>query len=195
MHILENVFVWSQFRRMLDLFGNLYQRRFALIREFGISPCASVLDVGCGTGQYSQITDGDYLGIDMDPGYIQSASRKYRAPKRQFKCRALQQIDLAEKKFDAALLIDLSHHLPKADFHNLLASLTRIVSGHIILTDPLRQNRINLWGRMLTALDRGNFIRSKEEELSIVRDHCDVVQAETMHFWGVQNIMIFAKTR
>ena len=54
------------------------QSRFRIIHEIGIVDGDSVLDVGCGYGDFSQFVCGDYLGIDLRSQAINIAKKKYK---------------------------------------------------------------------------------------------------------------------
>ena len=60
--------------------------RFQILREIGITNGASVLDVGCGFGDYfgflsEQGVTVDYLGVDINPKLLDIARRKYPTAK------------------------------------------------------------------------------------------------------------------
>lgn len=193
MHLLENVYFWNLFRKSLDLTAGLYRKRLELMKNFGIDRSVSILDVGCGTGQYSQITAGDYLGIDMDPRYIAAAQQRYGSPQKRFQCVRLQEANLQSKQFDITLLMDATHHLSDADLEDLLLVLQSVTRRYLVITDPVRQNPLNWWGRFLTYCDRGNHIREKNEEIRLIGRHFSVIQRIESTFLGVKNIMLFAK--
>jgi ubiquinone/menaquinone biosynthesis C-methylase UbiE len=60
--------------------------RFQILREIGITNGASVLDVGCGFGDYFGFLSEhgvtvDYLGVDINPKLLDIARRKYPTAK------------------------------------------------------------------------------------------------------------------
>lgn len=77
MKILDNPKTWHFIRKMLDIAFGLYSKRMDVIRNFGVITSMSTLDVACGTGQYSILTKGNYLGIDLDKKYIEYANKIY----------------------------------------------------------------------------------------------------------------------
>lgn len=50
----------------------------------------SVLDVGCGIGELSERITGHYVGIDLEPIFIEQARGRY--PRREFHCGGLESI-------------------------------------------------------------------------------------------------------
>lgn len=189
MHILDNVLVWNLFRGILDQVFGMYSKNMEQMREFGVERSMSVLDVGCGTGHYSQLTEGEYLGIDSDLRYIDAARKRFGTERRQFVCSRLQDMNFGGRKFNAVLLIDLTHHIPTEDFRSLMSSLSRITQDHLIIFDPVKQRSGNLIGRFLTSIDRGKYIRPKEEEIGIIREYFDVVSlkesCDILHIDGI----------
>ena len=75
--ILDNPLVWDSCRYVLDITCGLYRKRISYLRNLDIfhyNP--SVLDIGCGTGLFGDVTKGCYVGIDIDCQSIQYAKRK-----------------------------------------------------------------------------------------------------------------------
>jgi cyclopropane fatty-acyl-phospholipid synthase-like methyltransferase len=54
------------------------QARFKVISEMGIEENDSVLDVGCGYGDFSKFAGSNYKGIDMREVAIKEASNRYQ---------------------------------------------------------------------------------------------------------------------
>ena len=57
--------------------------RFSVLKDLGITPGSSVLDVGCGFGDFagwlaSQEIEVTYVGIDINPRLIETARRRYQ---------------------------------------------------------------------------------------------------------------------
>src|SRR3989344_5800177 len=84
--ILNIPWAWRLFRTTINLFFGLYRKRVKVLRGFGLTDQTAVVDIACGTGEYSKITNGKYLGIDMDCRYIASAQKQYNSPNKQFVC-------------------------------------------------------------------------------------------------------------
>lgn len=87
---LENIHRYSDLHRK---YGNDYralnwgskesqQKRFQVLAEIGISSGDSILDVGCGFGDFydwlnSYFVNITYSGIDITPTMVEAASRRY----------------------------------------------------------------------------------------------------------------------
>ena len=66
--------------------GTIERRRirFQVLREIGITSGSSVLDIGCGFGDFygylvEQGIDVDYVGVDINPRLLEVAANKYPA--------------------------------------------------------------------------------------------------------------------
>lgn len=56
-------------------------RRFNILRQIGITAFDSVLDVGCGYGDFSKFAGKEYCGIDLRSHAISGANYKYPGKK------------------------------------------------------------------------------------------------------------------
>ena len=81
--VLDNPVVWEVSRIGLNLSFGLYRKRMQRMRDWGVLQAnPSVLDIGCGIGQYANVTEGDYLGVDFNQRYIDYAHSKRRRTNR-----------------------------------------------------------------------------------------------------------------
>ncbi len=193
-HILDNVGLWNLFRSALDACFGHYRIRVEIMRGFGINRSMSILDVGCGTGQFSQITDSDYLGIDMDCKYIEDSRKKYGSEKKRFECVSLQDARF-ERQYDVSLMVDLTHHISDDDLRDLLVHLKKVTSKFVVFFDPVKQDKWNILGRLITSLDRGKFIRSRETELNIISEYFNVLNVKNLKMLHINGIAVFAKPK
>lgn len=118
-----------------------------------------VLDVGCGPGTNTALFSGsDYLGIDINESYIESARRRHR---RTFVAADVTTYRVADhERFDLILVNSLLHHLDDSSTVRLLEHLSRL------LTDDGRVHVLELVlpdspsaSRFLARHDRGKFAR------------------------------------
>lgn len=193
--ILEHQIIWRTFRKTIDLLFGLYRKRIAVIRSFGITENMSIIDIACGTGQYSAITENKYLGVDMSREYIDAANKLYGTEKRRFLCADANTAAIQDASYDTALLIDATHHLSDQENQKLVATLNRVASHSIVICDPVKQKPANLIGRFLCFLDRGNYIRPKNELLNLIGGTLNVEKVVDMKMMGIESVCILARPR
>lgn len=143
-----------------------WQRPFAgskldpVWRHTDRSDVRSVLDVGCGPGTNAAAFTGiDYVGVDINPSYIEHARRSHG-----------DRFEIADVRtgpipgvgtHDFVLVNSLLHHLDDDDVASLLLELRQYVSedGHIHVIELELPERRGI-ARALTKADRGNFPRT-----------------------------------
>jgi len=124
-----------------------------------------VLDVGCGVADMvSHLPDVYYLGMDINPLYIEAAQNKYSG-KAEFVCLDVTTINAEQyEPFDIVLATGLLHHLSDSESLTLMQACYKLLkpSGRMVTFDGCRlpkQHPLDAW--MLNN-DRGKFVRSKE---------------------------------
>lgn len=122
-----------------------------------------VLDVGCGPGTNTRhFLHCDYLGIDINPAYVESAERRFGP---RFKVADVRQLGLnAEGGFDCILVNSILHHLSDEAVDNLLAHLATMLAttGVVHVLDLILPERASL-ARFLARMDRGSHPRPLAE--------------------------------
>lgn len=126
----------------------------------------TVLDLGCGPGDMlGYLPEVDYLGIDLNPRYLEEAQRRHRERSRarflQVDVRVLK--DMGER-FDLVLAQGLLHHFSDSQALTLLKAVGNLMkpAGRLITVDPTRMPGQGLIARLLVSSDRGRFVRSPE---------------------------------
>lgn len=168
--ILDNKLGWYYSRKLLDFSIGSYRLRMPLIKKYALKiGNESILDVGCGTGEMSIYTKGDYLGIDLDQNYIDFAKNKFTTGNHKFVRKDLNTFKSTDKKYEVGLLIDLTHHITDKELVSLLTKLNTLITKDIIICDPIKQMKSNYFGQLLTNIDRGRFIRQKNHEITLIK--------------------------
>ena len=78
--------------------------RFSILSEIGDLNNKSILDVGCGLGEFynfckeCRIIFGEYVGIDINPGIVKQVNRQ--SPELNISCIDIKESTLADKAFD-----------------------------------------------------------------------------------------------
>jgi SAM-dependent methyltransferase len=100
----------------------------------------------------------DYLGIDINEGYVQYARRKFARP---FEVADVTQYRVNDAdKFDFVLLNSLLHHLDDQAAENLLSGLSHVLSddGHVHIIDLVLPESPGI-PRFVALNDRGDYGR------------------------------------
>ncbi len=122
-----------------------------------------VLDVGCGPGtNTAHFASADYLGIDINPAYIESARRRHR---RDFIVADVTKYNVVpEQRFDLILANSLFHHIDSASTRRILAHLATLLSddGYVHIFDLVLPARASI-SRFLARADRGEYPRPLDE--------------------------------
>jgi SAM-dependent methyltransferase len=158
--LLDSAFAWEALRLTLDASFGLYRRRISTLKRWGVLDAApSVLDVGCGIGQYATMTTGRYLGVDMTERYIRHAHRRHHSAEREFRAADVATLEAERRTFDIVLMVDFLHHLDDSSCENLLATAARLSGRYVISLEPVMEQH-NRLGRWIIDHDRGDHMRS-----------------------------------
>jgi SAM-dependent methyltransferase len=138
-----------------------------------------VLDVGCGPGTNTDFFRGaDYLGVDINPGYIESAQRKH---KRRFVVADVTAYDdQAAGKFDFILINSFLHHVDDADADKVLARMAGWLTpdGYIHIVEVVLPGDRSI-AQLLASWDRGSHTRSLERWRTLFERHLEIAVFET----------------
>lgn len=122
-----------------------------------------VLDVGCGPGTNTRhFAHADYLGIDFNPAYIESARKRHG---RDFIVADVTEYQVAaSERFDLILANSLFHHIETDNTRRILAHLATLLSddGHVHILDLVLPDRPSI-ARLLAKADRGDYPRPLAE--------------------------------
>jgi SAM-dependent methyltransferase len=122
-----------------------------------------VLDVGCGPGTNTHHFAGaDYLGIDFNRSYVESARRRHG---REFIVADIARFQVPpDQRFDLILANSLLHHIDDASTNRILAHLATLLTedGHVHILDLVLPTRPSV-SRFLARADRGDYPRPLEQ--------------------------------
>jgi ubiquinone/menaquinone biosynthesis C-methylase UbiE len=140
-----------------------------------------VLDVGCGPGSNAVIFAGnyDYVGIDYNAQYIETATKKY--PNMTFKVADATKLALTGNTFDIVLINSLMHHIDDAGCHKLMQDLKPLLNKDaiIIIQEPLIPEKNQHFMRLMMQQDRGDYFRTLEQWNSIFQAaHFTIAEAD-----------------
>lgn len=139
----------------------------------------SLLDVGCGTGEYSHLFPADrYLGLDIRPAYIRFARR--HNPDRRYVCADMIGWPGAGEPFDLVMVNGVLHHLDEGTARALLTAAVAQTrpGGNLLVIEDVGLPGAGLGTRLVHWLDFGDFIRTREDWQRIVDGLLPIKESE-----------------
>lgn len=124
-----------------------------------------ILDIGCSTGTCGAtavpIERNRYVGIDIEPKYIEIAKRMY--PRGTFAAMDARRLEFADRRFDVIFFTGSLHHMEDQVIIDCFKEVRRVLKddGVVLLAEPLFTKGSYL-SNFLLRLDRGKHIRDKE---------------------------------
>jgi SAM-dependent methyltransferase len=155
-----------------------YQR--ALTELLRLHGSEAVLDIGCGTGEYSRLLNyREYVGVDFNDQYIRMASQKFGEDGRvQFLSIDVADVPNLNLKLDAAFCVAVTHHLSNNELRKLIPDVLRAVSMRFVIVDmvlpPIWRNPVS---HLLIRMDRGRYGRSKQSLIEILKTDGHQIEA------------------
>jgi 2-polyprenyl-3-methyl-5-hydroxy-6-metoxy-1,4-benzoquinol methylase len=158
--VLNRPVIWRSSRIGLDLTIGLYRKRIKAMRKWGLlQNDSSVIDIGCGIGQYARITGGEYLGVDLNEPYIAYAQTRKRRPNQSFRCTDVTILLDEQRQFDLVLMVDFLHHISDNDCIRLLNVTAQLAKTAVVSFEPISYQP-NPVGKWIVGHDRGDHVRS-----------------------------------
>jgi SAM-dependent methyltransferase len=149
-----------------------------LYRHGDVRAFRRVLDIGCGPGtNTAHFAHCDYLGLDLNPRYIESARRRHG---RDFVVAdATRWQPEPGERADCVLVNSLLHHLDDASAAAFLEGLRPAIAdgGRVHLFDLVLPERRGV-ARALARLDRGAWARSVPRWRELFSAEYDIVANE-----------------
>ena len=166
-HVFDVPFLFDQIRGLVC--GDYYA---PVQKILDLQPGDRLLDMGCGPGPGSSLatTGVDYLGIDVEAGYIEYARRRHeRAGVRFQHC----DIHAVQETFTKAVVFSVLHHLTDEEVVAVGRRLREIVSGRVCFVEPNPEESRGIQ-RFLLDHDRGQYVRKIEDHLKLLQDSYSV---------------------
>ena len=99
----------------------------SFLQEFEIDRKTRVLDVGCGTGNYTdllqKVTQGEVYGVEPSEGMLDKA--KAKQSKVVFKQGTAEELPFEDEFFDFVYMTDVIHHVP--EIGAMFAEINRVL--------------------------------------------------------------------
>ena len=96
-----------------------------------------VLDIGCGIGNFSKVTEGSYLGIDANKSFIDFANKNYGTENKKFIVMDAKKLKFKDKSFDKSIFISMLHHFSDGDSKKVLKEASRVTKKYMVILDIL----------------------------------------------------------
>ena len=129
----------------------------------------SLLDIGCGPGEYVELAHGPYLGIDTSESFIETCRKRFAGDPTKVFIHADATTVEVPGRYDLALLNSVMHHLTDEEMVRLVAWVARS-SRYLFILDlhPVPWNPLS---RFLYAMDRGHYVREIAAQKALVLQH------------------------
>jgi 2-polyprenyl-3-methyl-5-hydroxy-6-metoxy-1,4-benzoquinol methylase len=113
------------------------QRLRTMIEALCLSSSATILEVGCANGWFTEILTayGQITGIDLADSAVEQA--RQRVPAANFYCGDFNHHPFAERSFDLVVSLETFSHIDQTTFLERVSTLLK-PGGHLLLTT---QNR------------------------------------------------------
>lgn len=149
-------------RKVIEL--NFRKQKSLIGEVFGNQDEKKVLDIGCGTGEYSNsFKPENYTGIDISSEYISHAKK---TKKGNFLVMDATNLSFPDNSFDVILIAAILHHLNDKDVNKVLRGAKRVLKKEgkiLIMEDAKIKNLDNGIVRFIQKFDLGANIRTPDE--------------------------------
>jgi ubiquinone/menaquinone biosynthesis C-methylase UbiE len=167
--------IWRVLDRPRFFYGVRYllvggqQKTKRLLREhLSLLAEERVLDVCCGVGEFADVVETDYVGIDLNPRFIERARRRFgESSRRKFEVGDVTKLPYPSRHFDKTIIVNSLHHFSDDAALALLTEVRRVTRCLVVVVDADGTPR-GLVRRALVAMDRGRFMRSPEALAAVV---------------------------
>lgn len=140
--------------RFERLHGTEHRRLRGILADVALDRSDRVLDIGCGSGLLLPwIADrvDEYVGVDFSAAFIRAANARRAAlgvRNARFVCGP---VDAVRGPFTVAFALDVSEHIPDAEWGRVLRSVQHVLApgGRLILHTPdaaFVVERLKAWG-------------------------------------------------
>ncbi len=174
--VLSNPRVWH-FLRKLPEFD--YRRTKERIRRILGDGGGAVLDLGCGTGEYTSLFSANrYVGLDLSLPFVRYASTRLRGF--AFLVGDAERLPFSDDRFHRVLVNGVIHHMGDGSADRLLGEVSRVVrpSGAVLIIEDVPSSAANLPGRLMHAVDQGDHIRTAQAYAALIERHLSITRTE-----------------
>ena len=135
-----------------------------------------ILDIGCGTCEFSELINSKYIGIDLNKSFLKKAKKKF--PDRILMEIDAKNINFGKKSFDKILMMNFLHHFSDEDCKIILNEAKMVLKNKIVIEDNIIPTK-GFINKLLVKLDRGDYIRTKDQEIDLVKEFFKIGEIKT----------------
>ena len=183
-YLADNPFFFTLLRKIIEL--NFHAEKGIIKKEFDLLSPKKILDIGCGTGEFSPLFRGhEYTGIDISPRYINFAARVHTHG--AFSVMDATQLQFPDQSFDYILVMAILHHLSNADVDKVLSEARRVLKpgGKLLIIEDAKIDELRNWFVKLTQrFDKGDFIRPPEQYRPLISRYFTIGAERTFRSGG-----------
>ena len=180
--ILSIPFIFDAYQKLIgsDDFMKRYVREF--ICPF---PDARILDIGCGTAQVLKYLPEniEYVGYDLNPDYIEEASKKYKG-RGDFYCERISDFSITKVNyFDIALAGGVLHHINDEEAKKLFEMTSHLLKpgGCLITYDGVYIEGQSKLAKYILSKDRGKYVRTHKQYINLARNSFSNIESLIIH--------------
>jgi SAM-dependent methyltransferase len=181
--ILARPSVYRTFKKVVLPSGVLEK----LVSEhYAVPDGASVLDLGCGFGDYAPFFADrcKYVGIDHNPDYVETARRLNGATNATFVVADVTDPVVVEYgPFDLVMISGVLHHLDDDAVGQLSKNIAPLLKpgGRFVALEAAFDPDQGLVARLIVAADRGRFVRDAAGYRHLLEGSFAAVKSKTVH--------------
>lgn len=173
--ILEHPVLYTLYQKLV---GGYKARRLFIENDVNIKSNDEILDIGCGPGYILDfLPEVNYTGIDLDKNYIEKAIDNY-GDRGSFICTSIDNFEANNNnRYDRIITSGVLHHLTDKQCNTLFTKAKQLLktNGRFVSMDGCYIPNQNKIAKYLLDKDRGEYVRSTEEYLSLATSIFDNV--------------------
>ncbi|KPJ88110.1 MAG: hypothetical protein AMS17_06595 [Spirochaetes bacterium DG_61] len=161
-NLLNRPFIFNFIRSILD--GGQVRYITHILNEYSFK---SVLDVCCGCGAFSKVSNSTYTGIDYNEYFIRHARTKYGVKNKEFCALDIHKLE-PNTQYDVSMIINSIHHFSDRETVTILRLMREFTKMMILIHDLVPQK--NFISRFFYGIDRGEFIRPVRRQKELIQE-------------------------
>lgn len=182
-YLANNPFFFTLLRKIIEL--NFRKEKAIIRHEFNLASPKKVLDIGCGTGEFSTLyKNHDYTGIDISSRYIEFAKKHHKG---KFAVMDATTLQFPDQSFDYVLIMAILHHLSDQDVAKVLSEAKRVLKpgGKVLIMEDAKIDELRNWFVKLTQrFDLGDYIRVPSRYRELIQPYFTLGTERTFRSGG-----------